>query len=84
MCRSAMRTKPDPNCELRAHGAYMASSRIARRHVLNDVKQVAVIYPASRWEVLMLPGHDVVRAYRPHHAIGFMNPSAWQVFNTPV
>ena len=29
---------------------YMVSSRIARRHVLNDVKQVAAIYPASLWE----------------------------------
>ena len=52
--------------------------------MLNDVEQVAAIYPASEWKVLNLPGHDVVRAYRPHQPIGFMNRWVFQVFNTPV
>ncbi len=62
----------------------MVSSRIARRRVLNDMEQVAAIYPASLWEVLNLPGHDVVRAYRPHQAIGFLSRWVGQVINTPV
>ena len=82
--RCAHRNVYVPDTATRAHGAYMVSSRSARPRVLNDMEQDAAIYPASKWETLILPGHDVVRAYRPHQPIGFMNRWGEQVFNTPV
>jgi DNA modification methylase len=76
----SFRTRKSRDLELTS---YMVSSRIARPCVLNDLEQVAAIYPASLWETY-LPGHDVVRAYRPHQPIGFVNRWGEQVFNTPV